>query len=91
MDNYLCFPSLVKSTTQYQFCLIFIFSSDLLSNCFNITDDYLDAIESAIDQVKVILESIELLQSLFPTTKSMRREYDVCASQDFQVQSSYVN
>lgn len=59
--------------------------SELLSNSFNITNDYLNSIEDAIEQVEMILESIEMVQSLFPTTKCLIREFEICGCKEFQV------
>ena len=59
----------------------------MLSNSFHITDDYLDNIEAAIEQVQEVIESIDMLLSLFPSSKSLTDEFKEAASKDYQVRT----
>lgn len=59
--------------------------SDLLSDPFSISGDYLDDIEDAIDAVTEMLEKLDRMQSLFPNILAMKREHTKTASKAFEV------
>ena len=61
----------------------------MLSSSFNIDNDYLDNIEAAMEQVKDIIEAIDMMQSLYPTSKSMTSENKQCGTKQYQVFMRY--
>ncbi|XP_067947901.1 mitogen-activated protein kinase kinase kinase 4-like isoform X2 [Watersipora subatra] len=64
---------------------------EMLNNPFQISDEYLDNIEAAIESVKNVLESIDLIESLYPTSKSLTKELVQHMSENHQRRVSALN
>lgn len=66
--------------------VLLLFSGrDLLGDPFLISEDYMENIEDAIDIVQETIDSIDRVQSLFPSQKCAAKDYDVCSSVCFRV------